>query len=341
MAANTNSVDALKFPILIGDIGGTNARFSILRDAFAEPKTFAIVQTSDYETIDDAIQASVLDKTSVQPKTAVLAVAGPIDGDAIELTNCPWVVRPPSMLSGLGLDDIILMNDFEAQALAISSLSEASRTKIGGGDPIEGASRAVLGPGTGLGVAGLIRARNMWIPVAGEGGHMDLGPRTDRDVAIWQHLDRIEGRVSAEQVLCGRGLVNLYRAIAKVEGAEAVHTTPAQITDGAVHHKDVLSEEAVDLFATYIGRFAGDIALLFMARGGVFIGGGIFQRLIPILKQAKLREAFEDKAPHRDLLEEIPLYVVTEQLAALAGLATFARTPRFFGLETAGRRWSA
>ena len=211
MAANTSSVDALKFPILIGDIGGTNARFSILRDAFAEPKTFPIVQTSDHETIDDAIQSSVLDKTSIQPKTAVLAVAGPIDGDAIELTNCPWVVRPPNMLSGLGLDDIILMNDFEAQALAISSLSEASRTKIGGGDPIEGASRAVLGPGTGLGVAGLIRARTMWIPVAGEGGHMDLGPRTDRDVAIWQHLDRIEGRVSAEQVLCGRGLVNLYR----------------------------------------------------------------------------------------------------------------------------------
>lgn len=341
MEQRRDGADALKFPILIGDIGGTNARFALLLDSFAEPKMFPVVQTADFETVDDAIQATVLDKTSVQPKSAVLAVAGPIDGDEIDLTNSPWVIRPQQMLVGLGIEEVIVVNDFEAQALAISSLGEQSRTQIGGGEVHEGASRAVVGPGTGLGVAGLVRARNMWIPVAGEGGHIDLGPRTARDLAIWPHLETIEGRVSGEQVLCGRGLVNLYRAIAAADGAEPVHTSPAEITEAAVNQKDSLSIEAVDLFATYLGRVAGDLALIFMARGGVFIAGGIFQRIIPILKTAQLRAAFEDKAPHSALMREIPLFVVTEPLAALAGLATYARTPRFFGLETTGRRWVA
>ncbi|MCP3054084.1 glucokinase [Aurantimonas marianensis] len=341
MEQRRDGADALKFPILIGDIGGTNARFALLLDSFAEPKMFPVVQTADFETVDDAIQETVLDKTSVQPKSAVLAVAGPIDGDEIDLTNAPWVIRPQQMLAGLGIGEVIVVNDFEAQALAISSLGEQSRMKIGGGEVHEGASRAVVGPGTGLGVAGLVRARNMWIPVAGEGGHVDLGPRTARDLAIWPHLETIEGRISGEQVLCGRGLVNLYRAIAAVDGADPVHTTPADITDAAVNQKEPLSIEAVDLFATYLGRVAGDLALIFMARGGVFIAGGIFQRIMPILKTDQLRAAFEDKAPHSDLMREIPLFVVTEPLAALAGLATYARTPRFFGLETTGRRWVA
>ncbi|UIJ71545.1 glucokinase [Aurantimonas sp. HBX-1] len=341
MAERRGGNDALNFPILIGDIGGTNARFAILVDAYAEPKMFPVVQTADFETIDEAIQASVLDKTSIQPQSAVLAVAGPVDGDEIDLTNCPWVVRPRQMLAGLGLGEIIVLNDFEAQALAISSLPATARTQIGGGTVHEGASRAVLGPGTGLGVAGLVRARGMWIPVAGEGGHIDLGPRTPRDLSIWPHLKTIEGRVSAEQILCGRGLVNLYQAIAAVNGTDPQLATPAEITDAAVNRRDAAAGEAVDLFATYLGRVAGDIALIFMARGGVFIGGGIFQRIIPILKADEFRAAFEDKAPHSALLRDIPLYVVTEPLAALAGLATFARTPRFFGLETTGRHWLA
>lgn len=341
MTPMLESAEALKFPILIGDIGGTNARFAILLDAFAEPKAFPIVHTADFPNIDDAIQATVLDKTSVQPRSAVLAIAGPIDGDEIDLTNCPWVVRPHSLINELGIETIIVMNDFEAQALAVSALPETGREKIGGGTVREGASRVVVGPGTGLGVAGLVRARKMWIPVAGEGGHVDLGPRTKRDFAIWPHLQTIEGRVSAEQILCGRGLVNLYGAICAVDGVEAVHTVPAEVTEAAVNQKDTQSSEAVQLFATCLGRLAGDLALTFMARGGVYIAGGIFQRIIPILRSAEMRAAFEDKAPHSELMKDIPLFVITQPLAALHGLATFARTPRFYGLETTGRCWTA
>jgi glucokinase len=339
MARTTTSTAPLPFPILIGDIGGTNARFSILTDAYAEPKQFPNVRTADFTTIDEAIQQGVLDKTAVQPRAAILAVAGPIKGDEIPLTNCDWIVRPRTMIEGLGLEDVLVVNDFEAQALAIAALSDENRERIGetSGDMI--ASRVVLGPGTGLGVGGLVHAQQSWIPVPGEGGHVDLGPRSERDYAIFPHVETIEGRISAEQILCGRGLVNLYRAICAADGIEPVWTDPADITSHALQGSDKVTVETVSLFATYLGRVAGDMALIFMARGGVYLSGGISQKIIPALKKPEFRAAFEDKAPHSALLRSIPTYVVTHPLAALAGLSSYARMPANFGVSTDGRRW--
>jgi glucokinase len=329
------------FPILIGDIGGTNARFAILVDSYAEPKSFPIIATADFETIDQAIQTAVLDKTSLQPKSAILAVAGPIDSDEIDLTNCPWVVKPKQMIAGLGFEDVVVVNDFEAQALALAFMEEEYRTSIGGGRIEDHASRVVLGPGTGLGVAGLVNARHTWIPVPGEGGHVDMGPRTERDYAIFPHIETIEGRVSAEQLLCGRGLVHIYNAICRADGVDGGAVTPADITSAGLDKSDPAAVETLSLFATYLGRVAGDFALVFMARGGVYLAGGISQRIIPALKQPEFRAAFEDKAPHSALLRSIPTFVVTHPLAALSGLAAYARTPVRFGVATDGRRWKA
>ena len=331
----------LDFPILIGDIGGTNARFAILVDAYAEPKEFPIVATADFATIDEAIQTQILDRTSVQPKSAVLAIAGPIDGDEIPLTNCPWVVRPKVMATSLGLKDIILLNDFEAQALAVVALGEEHMVRIGGGVAEPAAGRVVLGPGTGLGVAGLVHARGTWIPVPGEGGHMDLGPRSPRDFEVFPNIERIEGRISGEQILCGRGLVNLYRAIAKTDGVEPRFTTPAEITAAGLDKSDPIAVETIEIFCICLGRVAGDLALVFMSKGGVYLTGGIAQKIVPALQTSGFRAAFEDKAPHSDLLRHMPVFVITHPLAALAGLAAYARTPNRFGVETNGRRWRA
>ena len=158
----------------------------------------------------------------------MIAVAGPVDGDEIPLTNCPWVVRPRGMRATTGISDVLVLNDFEAQALAVVALGPEHMEKIGGGEPEPDASRVVLGPGTGLGVAGLIHACGRWIPVPGEGGHMDIGPRTPRDFEIFPHLEPIEGRISGEQILCGRGLVNSYRAVAKASGVAPHFTTPGR-----------------------------------------------------------------------------------------------------------------
>ena len=333
--------EAVGFPVLIGDIGGTNARFAILTDAYAEAREFAPVRTADYPTIDDAIQAAVLDKTAIQPRSAVLAVAGPVDGDAIDLTNCHWVVRPRDMIAGLGFSDVIVLNDFEAQALAVADMAPEHVVELGGGRAEANATRVVLGPGTGLGVGALVHAARRWVPVPGEGGHVDLGPRTERDHAIWPHLERIEGRVSAEQVLCGRGIVNLYRAVAAVSDGDAQTDDPAAITEAAVKRTDPIAVETLDLFAAYLGRVAGDLALTFMATGGVYVSGGIGQHIVGILKSGGFRGAFEDKAPHGALVGSIATRLVIHPLAALSGLSAFARTPQRFVVSTEGRRWRA
>ena len=335
----TEADDVLKFPILVGDIGGTNARFALLVDPHAEPKLFDIVQTSDFASLDDAIQTAVLDKTSLQPRTAVLAIAGPVDGDEIPLTNCPWVVRPRSMMAGLGLEDVIVINDFEAQALAVVALNDSSLIAIGNGKPETFGSRVVLGPGTGLGVAGLVHARHAWVPVPGEGGHIDVGPRTPRERDIFPHLEAIEGRISAEQLLCGRGLVNIYRAIVVLRGGEAEFTLPAEISTAGLDGSNADAAEAVELFAVLLGRVAGDMALVFMARGGVYLAGGISHHILPALQRPSFRAAFNDKAPHTELMASMPVYVVTHPTAALVGLAAFARTPARFGVAIENRRW--
>jgi glucokinase len=221
------------------------------------------------------------------------------------------------------------------------ALGEEHMEKIGGGAPEPNAGRVVLGPGTGLGVGGLIHALDHWIPVPGEGGHMDIGPRTPRDFEVFPHIDKLEGRISGEQILCGRGLVNVYRAVARTDGKPTPLTMPAEVTGAALAKSDPVAEEALELFVTCLGRTAGDLALVFMGRGGVFLTGGIAQKIVPALKEGNFRAAFEDKAPHSALMREMPVYVITHPLAALLGLAAYARTPSLFGVQTAGRHWRA
>lgn len=330
----------LELPILIGDIGGTNARFAIIADAYAEAREFPVVPTASFNTINEAIQ-SVLDQTHLIPRSALIAVAGPLNGDEVDMTNSDWVVRPREMIADFGFVDVIVLNDFEAQALAVVALGEEHLEKIGGGAATTVGSRVVLGPGTGLGVSGLLNARRAWITVPGEGGHVDLGPRTDREYEIFKHVRKIGGRVSAEQILCGPGIVNLYQAIAALEGKEPIFTNPEEISAAALEKSDALAIETFELFVTFLGRMAGDLALIFSSRGGVYLAGGIAKQILPLLTDGRLRAAFEDKAPHERLLKEIPIYVITQNLAALAGLAAYARTPSRFNVRTTGRRWRA
>jgi glucokinase len=170
---------------------------------------------------------------------------------------------------------------------------------------------------------------------------MDIGPRTPRDFEVFPHIEKLEGRISGEQILCGRGLVNVYRAVAKADGKPSPFTTPAEITGAALAKTDAVAEEALALFVTCLGRTAGDLALVFMSRGGVFLTGGIAQKIVPALKEGNFRAAFEDKAPHSALMASMPVYVITHPLAALLGLAAYARNPSLFGVQTAGRRWRA
>ena len=328
MANQTGDESVLQFPILIGDIGGTNARFAILIDSYAEPKQFPIVQTADFDTIDEA-HPVVHPRPHLDP-AALGGARRCRPGRWRRYSRSPiarWVVRPRAMIEQLGLSDVVVLNDFEAQALAVVALGEEHMEKIGPGTPEPTAGRVVLGPGTGLGVAGLIHACHRWIPVPGEGGHMDIGPRTERDRQIFPHLEPIEGRVSGEQLLCGRGLVNIYRAVCKADGVAPGFSTPAEVTAAGLDESDAQAAEALAMFVTCLGRTAGDLAMIFMSRGGVYLTGGIAQKIVPALKTGDFRAAFEDKAPHKELHHDMPTLSITHPTAALSGLAAYARTP--------------
>ncbi len=158
-------------------------------------------------------------------------------------------------------------------------------------------------------------------------------------ISIWPFLEPIEGRISAEQLLCGRGIMNIYQAVCAADAREAPLADPAAVTTHAMAGTDTAAMETISLFSTYLGRVAGDMAMIFMARGGVFLAGGISQKILPALRKPEFRQAFEDKAPHSELLRTIPTFVVTHPTAALSGLAAYARTPVRFGVATEGRRW--
>ncbi len=341
MEANASEIGRLPYPILIADIGGTNARFAILKDSLSAPAEFPVTDTAGFSSLTEAIQSVVLDKTSLHPKSAILGVAAMVSSDEIELTNRGWRFRAPELLKRLRLEELVVINDFEAQALAVTALQPEDMEQIGGGDGEQGAARAVLGPGTGLGVAGLVQVKGVWVPVAGEGGHVDIGPRTCREAAIFSQLAPPGTRISGEEVLSGRGLTNLYAAVAKAESVHVEPITPAEVSAAALSGSDSVAEEALSVFVTLLGRLAGDMALIFMASGGVFLTGGIAAKILPALRTGALRKAFEEKDPHSQFLAQIPIKIVTHPTAALVGLAAFARDPDNFGIQTGRRRWRA
>jgi len=340
--ASPPKTEPFAFPVIFGDIGGTNARFALLDHAGAELRSFPPVRTGDFASIEDAVKAAVLDKTDARPKSALFALAGPIDGDEVDLTNANWVVKPREVMARAGISDIALLNDFEAQALAVSAVGEEAEmttVPLGSDMALERNCRVVLGPGTGLGVAGLVYAAGLWIPVPGEGGHVTLGPVAEDEFAIWPNIEKEGGRISAEALLAGRGIVRLYRAVAATRGRRATFSWPKEVTGAALSGEDETASETMALYCRLLGRLAGDLALVFMATGGVFVGGGIAPRIATLLEKGAFREAFEEKHPHRNLMRAIPTRLITAARPALTGLAAFARRPEEFAVPLHTRRW--
>jgi glucokinase len=331
----------IRFPVLIGDIGGTNARFALIADRDAPWERVPDIQTIDHPTIEDAIETAVLARTGLRPKTAILALAGPIAGEAVSLTNCPWVFEPRKLIPRFGLASMILLNDFEALSLCLPGLGADDVDPIGEGRALPERPRVVVGPGTGLGAGALIHARGVWIPVPGEGGHIDLGPVSARDFALWPHLAKSFGRFSAETLLCGPGLMRIYRGVAACEGRKATLTTPAEVTTAGLAGDDPTSVEALDFFVTHLGRLAGNLAVVFVATGGVYLAGGISAKSAPALKAGSFREAFIAKDPHRHIMAGMMTAIIVRPDPALAGIADFARHPDRFGVELGGKLWQA
>lgn len=308
-------------PRLIADIGGTNARFALLDGGGGGPRAVRVLACGDHPDLAAAARA-YLDATAPDPAPvrAAIAVASPVTGDAVAMTNRGWSFRISDLERTLGLDRLEVINDFAALALAAPALGANDVTRIGGGRPQPGWPIAVLGPGTGLGVSGLVPTGDGWIPLATEGGHATLAPADDRERALAAALAAQFGHVSIERAVSGPGLVNLYRALASRDGARAEDATPASIAGRALAGADPRCVEALDTFCAMLGTAAGNLALCLGARGGVYIGGGIVPRLGAAFAASPFRRRFEDKGRFRDYLRPIPAYVVTREHPALLGL---------------------
>jgi glucokinase len=255
------------------------------------------------------------------PRRGAIAIASAITGDRVAMTNHPWSFSISALKSQLGLDRLEVINDFTALALALPHLAPEHRLQVGGGTPAVGAPLGVLGPGSGLGVSGLIPAGAGWIPLAGEGGHATMAPATDREGAVLDRMRRHFDHVSAERVLSGPGLVNLYNTLAGLDGVPSRGYTAAQITDPEMGAADRICAESTTLFCSMLGTMAGNLALTLGARGGIYIGGGIVPRLGQRFAQSPFRARFEAKGRFSPYLAAIPTYVVTHPLPAFLGCA--------------------
>ena len=306
---------------LVGDIGATNARFGLVSPG-GKLLHWHSYACERYPTIDDALAQYLGERAGLpMPRQAAIAVASPVTGDWVEMTNHPWRFSIAALKARFGFERLEVINDFTALALALPRLGPDDRMTVGGGGAVPGTPLAVLGPGTGLGVSGLVPCGSGWVALTGEGGHATMAPATDRESAVLDRMRRHFDHVSAERVLSGPGLVNLYNTLTELEGTPSHGYTAAQITDLAMRGEDPVCAETTTMFCAMLGTVAGNLALTLGARGGVFIGGGIVPRLGRFFADLPFRARFQAKGRFEPYLAAIPTHVVTHQLPAFIGCA--------------------
>jgi glucokinase len=306
---------------LIGDIGGTNARFAIAEGG--KYRQLRQVEVEGYPTLHDAIAdyLGALPPAERANLAGALAIAGPVLGDRISLTNAAWSFSVEELKRKLGLAALVVVNDFAANAYAIPHLTTEQKFVIGPDIAHPQGNIGVVGPGTGLGMSSLIPHGGEWTLVAGEGGHATLAASTEEEFAIIQMLWKRWNHVSAERVLSGAGLVNLYEALCALRGIEPLMLSPADVTRRAMDKSDDICVRAFARFCEFLGSVAGDLALSIGAFGGVYITGGILPRFKEALAASAFRRRFESKGRFAAMLAKMPTWLILEELPGLIGLA--------------------
>lgn len=321
-------MDDIADRVLLGDIGGTNARFALCRPG--QLSAIESMSVVDYGQIADALDAFLAAQGGpTNVSGAILAVAGPVEGERCKLTNASWVIDGGELRAKFGWARAKIVNDFEAIAWALPNLTPVDLFAIGGGTPKTEAPAIAIGPGTGLGLACLVPRAEGAIVMSTEGGHATMPGTCRREDAVLEHLRGRFGHVSAERVVSGGGLVNLYHAIGGLDGRSTIERDAAQITAAALDGSCPICREALDMFCAMLGTVAGNAALTFGARGGVYIAGGIAPRLVEYLAGSRFRARFEEKGRYRAYLAATPVWVVTHPEPAFVGLQALAA--RTFG----------
>ena len=311
---------------LLADIGGTNARFAWQSHAGAPIEETLVLPGADHATLADALRHYLRSVGRSAPAACSIAIANPVLGDRVTMTNHHWTFSIAELKAEIGLQRLVVVNDFTALALALPELQPQELRQVGGERAVPNSAIALIGPGTGLGVSGLVPdGSGGLVPLQGEGGHVTLAGRTSREKQVLDHLEAMYGHASAERAICGRGLVDIHGALQTLTagGATALPATAAEIVAGALEGGDGLCRETIDLFCAFLGTAAGNLALTLGARGGVYIGGGIVPRLGTAFDRSPFRARFEAKGRFSTgYLAAIPVQViVATQSPALLGAA--------------------
>ena len=314
--------DHSPFPRLVADVGGTNARFGWIAHAGAPIEGVRTLPCAEYTTLADAVRAYLAGSGCGQPGSMAMGLANPVTGDEVRMTNHHWGFSIAALQAELGLQRLVVINDFTALALSLPSLQPHELRQVGGGSARANAAMALIGPGTGLGVSGLVPAGTQWVALAGEGGHVTLPATTTREAALIALLAQRYGHASAERAICGAGLVALYDAVCTLDGVTPEALSPADVSSRALAGSCGRCTEAVAHFCALLGSVAGNLALTLGALGGVYIGGGIVPRLGDLFDRSDFRQRFEAKGRFQAYLAQMPVFVIDASVSpALLGVA--------------------
>ena len=323
-------------PRLLADIGGTNARFALE----PAPGTVQAVQTlacADHARFEDAVRF-YLAGANARVRHAVIAIANPVDGDAIRMTNHHWAFSIEAARRELGLETLLVVNDFTALAMSLPALGTGDLAPVGGGCALPGAAIGLVGAGTGLGVSGLVPNGERWIPLNSEGGHVAFSPLDEREVTVLRHAWQRYDHVSAERFVSGPGLVLIREALAMDRGmVQDRELSPSDIVTRGLSGGDALSLEAIDCFCGMLGTVAANLAVTLGARGGIYIGGGVVPRLGAYFVASPFRPRFERKGRFSEFTARIPTWLITAPYPALQGASAILADHLAQGRATAPR----
>jgi len=320
----TDIVSKKEFYNLVGDIGGTNARFAIVSKGSSELISIKTLQCEKFETIQQAIRFYLSSIEDIQISSACIASAGTVHLDTFKPSNNDWFINKSEVSSALNSIHVSWINDFKAQALASTELTDIDIVTIKAGIDQPDRLRLVIGPGTGLGVCGLIRSSGGWIPVSTQGGHSDLAPNTSLEIEILTLLQKKFGHVAVERVLSGPGIVNLYEALCQINGKEILFHSPSEITAAAINPSpDHLSKETLHLFCQIFGSVTGSIALTTGSLGGIYITSDLIRNFLDFFIGSEFVQNFENKGRMKYYMADIPIYLSKKENMGLLGATHF------------------
>ncbi len=323
---------------LLADVGGTNARFAWQTAPGASIDDVHTLPCAQYATLADALARYLEIVARPAPPSCAIAIANPVVGDQVTMTNHHWTFSIAAMKAHFGFDRLLLLNDFTALALALPVLPAAELRQVGGGAAVPRSAIALIGPGTGLGVSGLVPSGHLdgpgaWAPLQGEGGHVTLAGCTPREQQVLAHIGERYGHASAERAVCGQGLVDIHRALRAIDHPwePSPPMQAADITRRALDEGDTECAEALNLFCAFLGTAAGNLALTLGSQGGVYIGGGIVPRLGDWFDRSPFRTRFQSKGRFTAYLEKIPVFVINATRSpALLGAARALDSAAYF-----------